>query len=59
MFNADTTSSLRRCVAIAQPTTRRLHTSTTTARYSIPLQVAMYVMSEISMVWCMSCATIT
>jgi|ERR1700730_718598 hypothetical protein len=32
MFNASSTSSVRRCVAIAQPITRRLHVSRTTAR---------------------------
>ena len=33
--------SVRRCVAIAQPTTRRLHESSTTARYRKPAQVGM------------------
>ena len=45
MFNASSTSSVLRCVAIAQPTIRRLHTSITTARYLKPAHVGMYVMS--------------
>ena len=45
MFNASSTSSVLRCVAIAQPTIRRLHTSITTARYRKPAHVGMYVMS--------------
>ena len=45
MSSASSTSSVRRCVAIAQPTMRRLHTSSTTARYSKPAHVGMYVMS--------------
>jgi hypothetical protein len=35
------TSSVRRWSAIDQPTTRRLKTSKTTARYSQPVQVGM------------------
>ncbi len=43
--SAASTSSVRMCVAMAQPTTRRLQTSSTTARYSQPAQVGTYVMS--------------
>jgi hypothetical protein len=39
MLSASSTSSVRRCVAIDQPTTRRLKASTTTARYRKPAQV--------------------
>jgi len=35
------TRPVRRCVAIAQPTIRRLQTSSTTARYSVPMPVGM------------------
>jgi hypothetical protein len=45
MFRASRTSSVRRCPAIAQPTTRRLQASSTTARKRKPAQVGMYVMS--------------
>src|SRR2546422_10716693 len=45
MFRASRTSSVRRCVAIAHPTTRRLQASRTTARYRKPAPVAIYVMS--------------
>lgn len=43
--SASSTSSVRRWVAIAQPTTRRLQASSTTAKYRNPDQVGMYVMS--------------
>ena len=43
--SAASTSSVRMCVAMAQPTTRRLQTSSTMARYSQPAQVGTYVMS--------------
>jgi hypothetical protein len=39
------TNSVRRCEAMAQPTTRRLQASNTTARYTKPAPVPMYVMS--------------
>ena len=45
MLSASSTSSVRRWFAIAQPTTRRLHASTTTARYRNPAHVGTYVMS--------------
>ena len=45
MSSASSTSSVRRWVAIAQPTTRRLQASITTARNRKPDQVGMYVMS--------------
>ena len=45
MFSASSTRSVFRCVFIDQPTTRRLHASTTTARYRKPFDVGMYVMS--------------
>jgi hypothetical protein len=43
IWRASTTSSLRRWLAMDQPTTRRLQASTTTARYKEPVQVEMYV----------------
>src|SRR5262245_57586954 len=39
MSNAWSTSSVRRCVAIAEPTTRRLQASSMTARYKKPAQL--------------------
>ena len=45
MFSASRTSSVRRWPAIAQPTTRRLKASSTTATYRNPVQVLTYVMS--------------
>ena len=45
MSRAVRTSSVRRCAAMAQPTTRRLKASTATARYRNPAQVGMEVMS--------------
>jgi hypothetical protein len=45
MSSAARTSSVRRCVSIAQPTTRQLQASTTTARNRKPAQVETYVMS--------------
>jgi hypothetical protein len=39
MLSAPSTSSVRMCSPIDQPTTRRLHTSMTTARYMKPAQV--------------------
>ena len=45
MSRASTTSSARRWLAIAQPTTRREKQSSTTARYSQPDQVGTSVMS--------------
>jgi hypothetical protein len=45
MFRASSTSSVLRCVAIAQPTTLRLQASRTTARYRNPVQVGIQVMS--------------
>ena len=45
MLSASSTSSVRRWFAIAQPTTRRLHASTTTARYRNPAHVGTYGMS--------------
>src|SRR5207245_10675870 len=43
--SASHTSSARRCVAKAQPMTRRENTSRTVARYSQPSHVRTYVMS--------------
>src|SRR5580700_11266340 len=43
--NAASTSSVRRCLSIAQPTIRRLNASSTTARYRKPAAVGTYVMS--------------
>lgn len=45
MSRASKTSSVRRCDAMAQPTTRRLQASSTTARKRNPPPVAIYVMS--------------
>jgi hypothetical protein len=39
MLSASTTRALSRVSAMDQPTTRRLNVSSTTARYSQPLQV--------------------
>jgi hypothetical protein len=45
MFNAARISSVRKCVCIDQPTTRREYTSSTIARYKNPDHVGMYVIS--------------
>jgi hypothetical protein len=45
MSSASSTTSVFRVVDIAQPTMRRLHTSSTTARYKKPAHVGTYVMS--------------
>ena len=45
ILSASSTSSVRMCPAIAQPTTRRLQTSSTTARYRNPDHVGTYVRS--------------
>ena len=45
IWSASCTNWVPRWVAMAQPTTRRLQTSSTTARYSGPTQVVMYVIS--------------
>ncbi len=45
MSRASSTSSVRRCVAMAQPTIRRLQASRTTDRKRKPAEVGMYVMS--------------
>jgi hypothetical protein len=45
IFSALMTNSVRRCVAIAQPTMRRDQTSSTTARHRKPDRVGMWVMT--------------
>jgi len=48
VFSASSTSSVRRCVAIAQPTILRDQTSSTIARHKNPAHVGMYVMSAMA-----------
>ena len=45
MFSASSTSSVRRWLGMAHPTTLRLNTSSTMARYINPFQVGTYVTS--------------